>query len=146
MQSARALCIASVLAIAVAACGSKDDDAGKGKAANKGSTNSDPNVLASSAEAFYKDWTGTKGAALMKKYEGKTIEVTGTVSHVIKGGEHVEYTVYVIAGANKLVAKFKDMGKAAAAKNVAKGSTVTINCTPAGMIGKSASINDCVLK
>ncbi len=148
MKPIRALSIALVLAMAVVGCSKKDDEGKdkKGTSAKKGSGSDGPKVLKFTADAFYKDWTTTKGAALMQKYRGKTVEVTGKVFHVIQGGEYGEYTMFVTAGANKLIAKFKDKGKAANAKKVAKGGDVTINCSPSGMIGKNISLNGCVLK
>lgn len=146
---------ALALGLALAGCSKSDDDKGsksKGKdkpSASKGSGKAAPaGPLEFSAEAFYKDWTSLKGAALMKKYMKRRVQVTGKVFHIIQGGEYGEYTMMLEAGADKerLTAKFKDKGKAANDKKVAKGASVTINCDVSGMMAKNIMMNDCELK
>lgn len=143
MLSLRSVSVVLALGLAMTACGSKDDDKAK---TSTSADKTDKGKRALTAEAFYKDWTTTKGAQLMKKYGDKPVTVTGTVFHVIQGGEFGQYTMFISAGKHKLMAKFSDKGKAANAKKIAKGSRVTVTCTPSGMIGRNISLNGCGLQ
>lgn len=136
----------AVLFAATALCCSCKDDSNAGKNKDKSGKAAGPHKLEFTAPAFYTDWTTTRGAALMKKYGDKPVTITGTVFHVVQGGEYGEYTMFIDAGKHKLMAKFSDKGKAANAKKIGKGSQVKVKCKPAGMIGHNISLHSCTLQ
>lgn len=145
MLSIRHAGLAVLLAATTLCCSCKGDGSAV-KNKDKSGQTAGPHKLDFTAAAFYTDWTTTKRAALMKKYGDEPVTITGTVFHVVQGGEYGEYTMFIDAGKHKLMAKFSDKGKAANAKKIGKGSQVKVICKPAGMIGHNISLHSCTLQ
>ena len=152
MHSYTRFFVAAALSVLVplAACGGDKDKKKEGgsAAADKpaeGGAAAGPLTMA--APALFDDFNkpGQDGQALYEKYNAGIV-VSGAVTNTITEMDN-SVSLWLDAGnGHHVTLAFKDNGKAASAKGVKAGDTVSASCQVGGSDGKMMMLTDCALK
>jgi hypothetical protein len=134
---------AVILAAATAACGG---EAEKTEKAGKAEEQALAEVPAVDAAAFYREYSGLKGAILLERYSAGVV-VTGAVVKVVDlGGDEGRQLWLAVDGPGHIAVKFQDGGADARKKKIQAGEIVSVACQINGKPADVLFLVSCALR